>query len=49
MLLLLLTYIDQIAEFCELFSDEFKSIFMLSPKEYFEVAIQAWCEQIENA
>ena len=48
MLLLLLTYIDEITEFCELFSDEFKSIFMLPPKEYFEVAIQVWCEQIEN-
>ena len=49
MLLLILSYIDEIAEFCELFSGEFKSIFMLSPKEYFEVAIQAWCIQIENA
>lgn len=49
MLLLLLTYIDEITEFCDLFSDEFKSIFMLSPKEYFEVAIQAWCIEIENA
>ncbi|TMO56529.1 hypothetical protein [Pseudoalteromonas aurantia] len=48
MLLLLLTYIDEITEFCDLFTDEFKSIFMLSPEEYFEVAIQVWCEQIEN-
>ena len=49
MLTLILIHIDEIIEFCELFSDEFESVFMLSPKVYFEAAIPQWCEQIENA
>jgi len=49
MLTVMLIYIDEIVEFCELFAHEFESVFMLSPKVYFEAAIPQWCEQIENA
>ena len=49
MLTVMLIYIDEIIEFCELFTDEFESIFILSPRVYFEAAITKWCEQLENA
>ncbi len=48
MLTMLLIYIDEIIEFCELFASEFESVFMLSPTAYFEAAIPLWCEQFEN-
>lgn len=48
MLTVMLIYIDEIIEFCELFTDEFESVFLLSPRVYFEAAIPQWCEKIEN-
>ncbi|MEI4549937.1 hypothetical protein [Pseudoalteromonas spongiae] len=48
MLTVMLIYIDEIIEFCELFTDDFESVFMLSPRVYFEAAIAQWCEKIEK-
>ncbi len=45
----LLMYIDEITEFCNLFSDEFESVFLLEPRTYFEAAETRWFSIIENA
>ena len=45
---LLLLYIDDITEFCSLFSDEFESVFLIDPRDYFEVAELRWYSLIEN-
>ena len=45
----LLMYIDEITEFCSLFSDEFESVFLLEPHDYFEAAETRWFSIIENA
>lgn len=45
----LLMHIDAITEFCSLFTDEFESIFMLKPCDYFEAAELHWFSIIENA
>jgi len=45
----LLMHIDAITEFCTLFTDEFESIFMLKPCDYFEAAELHWFSIIENA
>jgi hypothetical protein len=44
----LLVYIEEITEFCSLFSDEFEQIFLLEPASYFEAAAMNWCSKIEN-
>ena len=49
MLTVMLIYIDEIIEFCELFTNDFESVFMISPRVYFEASISQWCEQIEKA
>ena len=46
---ILLIYIDDITEFCCLFSDEFESIFLLDPRDYFEIAVLRWFSIVENA
>jgi len=45
----LLMHIDAITEFCTLFTDEFESIFMLKPCDYFEAAELHWFSIIENS
>ena len=45
---LLLLYLDDITEFCSLFSDEFESVFLIDPRDYFEVAELRWYSLIEN-
>lgn len=45
----LLLHIDEIAAFCELFKDEFETIFLLAPLDYFEVAERVWLEKISEA
>jgi hypothetical protein len=44
--MMLLIYIDDIATFCELFSNEFISIFGVHPHYYFEAAEQYWSDLI---
>lgn len=39
MLTVMLIYVDEIIEFCELFKNDFESAFLLSPRVYFEAAI----------
>jgi hypothetical protein len=45
----LLVYVEEITEFCCLFSDEFVQLFLLDPSSYFEAAAMHWCSIIENA
>ena len=45
----LLIYIDEITEFCSLFADEFESVFLLEPHDYFDAAETRWFSIIENA
>ena len=45
----LLMYIDEVTEFCDLFTDEFESIFLLQPRDFFEAAEVRWFSIIENA
>ncbi|WP_019030055.1 hypothetical protein [Colwellia piezophila] len=45
----LLMYIDEITEFCSLFADEFESIFLLEPRDFFEAAEIRWFSIIDNA
>ncbi|MDC9526791.1 hypothetical protein PSH54_15030 [Pseudoalteromonas sp. Angola-30] len=44
----LLIYLEQIAEFCELFHEEFQSLFMLTPSSFFRVAESEWLAELNN-
>lgn len=44
----LLLYLDEIAQFCELFTEEFTLIFMLPPTEFFSLAEVVWLKMIEE-
>lgn len=46
MYVILCEYFDEIARFCELFSNEFERIFMLSPGEYFEAVKENWTQKL---
>ncbi|MEL0604117.1 hypothetical protein [Pseudoalteromonas undina] len=49
MTLFLLIYIEQITQFCELFSEEFQQIFMQTPTTFFAAAESDWVDIIDNA
>ncbi|KPV98960.1 hypothetical protein [Pseudoalteromonas sp. P1-11] len=49
MVLFLLIYIEQITQFCELFSEEFQQIFMQTPTTFFAAAESDWVDIIDNA
>ncbi|WP_028834973.1 MULTISPECIES: hypothetical protein [unclassified Pseudoalteromonas] len=49
MTLFLLIYIEQITQFCELFSEEFQQIFMQTPTTFFAAAENDWVDIIDNA
>ncbi|KPZ54429.1 hypothetical protein [Pseudoalteromonas sp. P1-25] len=49
MTLFLLVYIEQITQFCELFSEEFQQIFMQTPTTFFAAAESDWVDIIDNA
>jgi len=49
MALFLLVYIEQITQFCELFSEEFQQIFMQTPTTFFAAAESDWVDIIDNA
>ncbi len=44
----LIMYVDEITEFCSLFTDEFESIFLLEPRNFFEAAEQRWFSILDN-
>ena len=44
----LLIHIEDIANFCSLFSAEFEQLFMLKPNEYFAAAECHWLDILEN-
>ncbi|KPZ65739.1 hypothetical protein AN394_04202 [Pseudoalteromonas sp. P1-26] len=45
----LLLYIEQIKEFCHLFSAEFEAIFLTKPRTFFSYAEESWLEIIEKS
>ena len=45
----LLLYIEQIKEFCHLFSAEFEAIFLTKPTTFFRFAEESWLEIIEKS
>jgi len=45
----LLLYIEQIKEFCHLFSAEFEAIFLIKPTTFFSHAEESWLEIIEKS
>lgn len=45
---ILIFYIDQIIDFCELWADEFEQFFLLPPDLFFELAQWHWNTIIEN-
>ncbi|MBW4967631.1 hypothetical protein KZZ04_14795 [Pseudoalteromonas sp. CR1] len=49
MTLFLLIHIEQITQFCELFSEEFQQIFMQTPTTFFVAAESDWVDIIDNA
>lgn len=49
MVLFLLIYIEQIIQFCKLFSEEFQQIFMQTPTTFFAAAENDWVDIIDNA
>ena len=49
MVLFLLIYIEQITQFCKLFSEEFQQIFMQTPTTFFAAAESDWVDIIDNA
>ena len=49
MTLFLLIYIEQITQFCKLFSEEFQQIFMQTPTTFFAAAESDWVDIIDNA
>ena len=44
----LLMHIEDITNFCSLFSTEFKQLFMIKPNEYFAAAEDSWLGTIES-
>lgn len=44
----LLIHLEQIAEFCELFHEEFQSLFLLTPSSFFRVAESEWLAELNN-
>ena len=44
----LLMHIEDITNFCSLFSTEFKQLFMIKPNEYFTAAEDSWLRTIES-
>ena len=49
MVLFLLIYIEQITQFCKLFSEEFQQIFMQTPTAFFAATESDWVDIIDNA
>ena len=47
MYVILLTYIDEITAFCELYSEEFESIFLAKPAQFFASFAEYWAEKLE--
>lgn len=45
----LLIHIEDIMNFCNLFSAEFEQLFMLKPNEYFAAAEDSWLRLIESS
>ncbi|WP_286890768.1 hypothetical protein [Pseudoalteromonas sp. ESRF-bin5] len=45
----LLIHIEDITNFCNLFSAEFEQLFMLKPNEYFAAAEDSWLRLIESS
>jgi len=45
----MLFYMEEITEFCNLFAEEFESIFMLEPNTCFEAAEVGWFNILEEA
>ena len=48
MLGFLLMHIEEICDFCLLFSNEFESIFLIDPVSFFEAADQRWLKILEQ-
>ena len=47
MYVILLTYIDEITAFCELYSEDFESIFLAKPAQFFASFAEYWAEKLE--
>jgi len=45
----LLIHIEDITNFCSLFSAEFEQLFMIKPSEYFAAAEDSWLRLIESS
>ena len=45
----LLIHIEDITNFCSLFSAEFEQLFMMKPSEYFAAAEDSWLRLIESS
>ena len=48
MYVILLMYVDEIPSFCELYADEFETLFLTSPTHYFSAMAEYWIAKLES-
>jgi hypothetical protein len=44
----LLLHLDEIRAFCQLFEEEFMEVFLISPRDYFDIAGNNWRNWTDN-
>ncbi|GGF67290.1 hypothetical protein [Alteromonas lipolytica] len=47
MYVILLMYVDEISSFCELFAEEFETLFLAGPAYYLTTLIDHWAEKLD--